>query len=136
MRVPAPNDDDAPLYILPVANNPSLLLNVFNPAIVWTSVVRIPPLLASAGAKFNTPSVTAAPFGVDVLLIAPTALNPESPFAPISPLSPCSPFAPTVPSFPFIPGAPSMPSLPVLPFGPTAPSIPFVPFVPAIPCSP
>ena len=46
------------------------------PAKVWSAVVTMPPLVASAGARFNSPEVTVAPFGSEEVLIAPTVAIP------------------------------------------------------------
>jgi hypothetical protein len=55
-------------------------LKVFEPAKVWDSVVTIPPSVAFAGAKFNTPAVMLAPFALEVLEIVPNVIAvPEVP---------------------------------------------------------
>ena len=45
------------------------------PLKVWLLVVTAPPLLASAGARLNTPEVIEAPFVVGVALIEPTEIE-------------------------------------------------------------
>jgi hypothetical protein len=58
-------------------------LKVLEPAKVWAPVVTIPPSVAFAGVKFNTPAVMLAPFELEVLEIAPSVIAvPEVPEVP------------------------------------------------------
>ena len=59
----------------PLIDPMMVLLNVLSPANICAPFVTIPPLVASAGAKLNTPDVMLAPLAVDVSLIAATSLT-------------------------------------------------------------
>ena len=54
------------------------LLNVLTPANVWAVLVTIPGLVASAGAKFNTPLVMVAPFSLALKPTDPTVVETET----------------------------------------------------------
>ena len=54
-------------------------------------MVTIPPLLASAGASFNSPAVMVAPFGSEEVLIAPIVTFASLPAGPTSPCGPIGP---------------------------------------------
>ena len=60
-------------------------LKVLFPENVWAPVVIIPPLIESAGARFNTPVVMVAPFVFEVEFIAPTVTVASLPFVPVIP---------------------------------------------------
>ena len=54
------------------------LLKVLTPANVWAVLVTIPGLVASAGAKFNTPLVMVAPFSTALKPTDPTVVETET----------------------------------------------------------
>ena len=63
---------DSPVFSVETLSVPK---KVLFPAKDCVPVVTTPPLLAFAGAKFNTPEVMLAPFTFEVLVIVPTEIE-------------------------------------------------------------